>query len=97
MACIENKSGWSHKLRIPEVFFYVNILQCFFVVEHFTANAVSIMQQIMASMNYLLNRIFLLHTIVVETNAKQVDKFGADTSHDIIVEVSVPILKKRIS
>ena len=50
----------------------------------------------MASMNYLLNRIFLLHTIVVETNAKQFDKLRANTSHDIIVEVSVPILKKRI-
>ena len=50
----------------------------------------------MASMKYLLNRIFLLHTIVVETNAIQVDKFGADNSHDIIVEVIVPILKKRI-
>jgi hypothetical protein len=50
----------------------------------------------MGSMNYLLNRIFLIHTIVMETNAKQVDKIGVDTSHDIIVEVSVPIVKKRI-
>jgi hypothetical protein len=50
----------------------------------------------MDSRNYLLNRIFLIHTIVVETNAKQVDKIGVDTSHDIIVEVSVPIVKKRI-
>ena len=50
----------------------------------------------MGSMSYLLNRIFLIHTIVVETNAKQVDKIGVDTSHDIIVEVSVPIVKKRI-
>ena len=32
----------------------------------------------------------------METNAKQVDKIGVDTSHDIIVEVSVPIVKKRI-
>jgi hypothetical protein len=29
-------------LRVLKVLFYVNILQCFFVVEHFTANAVSV-------------------------------------------------------
>jgi hypothetical protein len=28
--------------RVLKVLFYVNILQCFFVVEHFTANAVSV-------------------------------------------------------
>jgi hypothetical protein len=28
--------------RFPLVVFYANILQCFFVVEHFTANAVSV-------------------------------------------------------
>jgi hypothetical protein len=28
--------------RVLKVLFYVNILQCFFVVEHFTVNAVSV-------------------------------------------------------
>jgi hypothetical protein len=28
--------------RVLEVLFYVNILQCFFVVEHLTANAVGV-------------------------------------------------------
>jgi hypothetical protein len=28
--------------RVLKVLFYVNILQCFFVVENFTANAVSV-------------------------------------------------------
>jgi hypothetical protein len=28
--------------RVLKVLFYVNILQCFFVVEHFTTNAVSV-------------------------------------------------------
>jgi hypothetical protein len=31
--------------RVLEVLFYVNILQCFFVVENFTANAVSVRKQ----------------------------------------------------
>ena len=35
MGCIE-------KERVLNVLFYVNILQCFFVVENFTANAVSV-------------------------------------------------------
>jgi hypothetical protein len=29
-------------IRVLKVLFYVNILQCFFVVEHFTVNAVSV-------------------------------------------------------
>ena len=54
------------------------------------------MEHIMASRNYLVNRIFLLHKNVMETNVKQFDKFGVDTSPDTIVQVSVPILKNRI-
>ena len=50
----------------------------------------------MASMHYLLNRMFLLHTIVMETNVKHFDKLGADISHGIIVDVSVLILTKRL-
>ena len=42
MGCIENESGSSHKSEGSYVLFYVNILQCFFVVENFTANAVSV-------------------------------------------------------
>jgi hypothetical protein len=42
MGCIEKESGNSHKSEGFKVLFYVNILQCFFVVENFTANAVSV-------------------------------------------------------
>jgi hypothetical protein len=40
MGCIEKESGRNQ--RVLEVLFYANILQCFFVVEHFTAIAVSV-------------------------------------------------------
>ena len=40
MGCIEKESGSSQ--RDLKVLFYVNILQCFFVVENVTANAVSV-------------------------------------------------------
>jgi hypothetical protein len=40
MGCIEKESGSSQ--RVLRVLFYVNILQYFFVVENFTANAVSV-------------------------------------------------------
>jgi hypothetical protein len=36
---LEALSDW---VRVLKVLFYFNILQCFFVVEHFTANAVSV-------------------------------------------------------
>jgi hypothetical protein len=37
MDAVEEYAKW-----IIEVFFHVNILQCFFVVEKFTANAVNV-------------------------------------------------------
>jgi hypothetical protein len=39
---IKRRAGAVTSQRVLNVLFYVNILQCFFVVEHFTANAVSI-------------------------------------------------------
>ena len=38
MGCIEKEGGQ----RVLKVLLYVNILQCFFVVENCTANAVSV-------------------------------------------------------
>lgn len=39
---LKRRVGAVTSQRVIEVLFYVNILQCFFVVEHFTANAVSV-------------------------------------------------------
>ena len=42
MGYIEKESGAVTSQSVLEVLFYVNILQCFFVVENYTANAVSV-------------------------------------------------------
>ena len=42
MGCIERRVGAVTSQRVLKVLFYVNILQCFFVVENLTANAVSV-------------------------------------------------------
>jgi hypothetical protein len=42
MGCIEKEVGAVTSQRVLKVLFYNNILQCFFVVEHFTANAVNV-------------------------------------------------------
>jgi len=39
---LKRRVGAVTSQRVIEVLFYVNILQCFFVVEKFTANAVSV-------------------------------------------------------
>jgi hypothetical protein len=39
---LERRVGAVTSQRVLKVLFYVNILPCFFVVEHFTANAVSV-------------------------------------------------------
>jgi hypothetical protein len=39
---LKRRVGAVTSQRVLKVLFYVNILQCFFVVEHFTANAVSV-------------------------------------------------------
>ena len=39
---LKKRVGAVTSQRVLKVLFYVNILQCFFVVEHFTANAVSV-------------------------------------------------------
>ena len=39
---LKRREGAVTSQRILKVLFYVNILQCFFVVENFTANAVSV-------------------------------------------------------
>jgi hypothetical protein len=38
---LKRRVGAVTSQRVLKVLFYVNILQCFFVVENFTANAVS--------------------------------------------------------
>jgi hypothetical protein len=42
--------------RVLKVLFYVNILQCFFVVEHFTANAVSVAMNLNTSIGNIISR-----------------------------------------
>jgi hypothetical protein len=39
---LKRRVGAVTSQRVFKVLFYVNILQCFFVVENFTANAVSV-------------------------------------------------------
>jgi hypothetical protein len=39
---LKRRVGAVTSQRVLNVLFYANILQCFFVVEHFTANAVSV-------------------------------------------------------
>ena len=39
---LKRRVGAVTSQRVLKVLFYVNILQCFFVVENFTANAVSV-------------------------------------------------------
>jgi hypothetical protein len=39
---LKRRVGVVTSQRVLKVLFYVNILQCFFVVENFTANAVSV-------------------------------------------------------
>jgi hypothetical protein len=39
---LKRRVGAVTSQRVLKVLFYVNILQCFFVVEHFTTNAVSV-------------------------------------------------------
>jgi hypothetical protein len=39
---LKRRVGAVTSQRVLNVIFYFNILQCFFVVEHFTANAVSV-------------------------------------------------------
>ena len=41
-AALKRKVGAVTSQRVLEVLFYVNIWQCFFVVENFTANVVSV-------------------------------------------------------
>ena len=63
MGCIEKESGSSHKSEGS----YANILQCFFVVENFTANAVSDMAfSMLASYNviYSCSLFFFVHYII---------------------------------
>jgi hypothetical protein len=42
---LKRRVGAVTSQRILKVLFYVNILQCFFVVENFTANAVSVKER----------------------------------------------------
>ena len=42
---LKKRVGAVTSQRVLKVLFYVNILQCFFVVENFTANAVSVAKE----------------------------------------------------
>ena len=61
--------------RVRNVLFYVNILQCFFVVENFTANAVSVAigdngisrVNVLNGFLFVINIIFLLAVYCIPT------------------------------
>jgi hypothetical protein len=45
---LKRRVGAVTSQRVVKVLFYVNILQCFFVVENFTANAVSVARKVIS-------------------------------------------------
>ena len=64
---LKRRVGAVTSRRVLKVLFYVNILQCFFVVENFTANAVSDMAfSMLASYNviYSCSLFFFVHYII---------------------------------
>jgi riboflavin transporter FmnP len=53
---LERRVGAVTSQRVLKVLFYVNILPCFFVVEHFTANAVSDSENLNTSIGNIISR-----------------------------------------
>jgi hypothetical protein len=80
--------------RIPKVLFYINILQCFFVVENFTANAVSV--AIEDNGNRLIFEIWwnFFYDIFSINNVADVNSIDSFVSKRNMEEFSVVIMKR---
>ena len=92
MGCIEKESGSSQ--RVLRVLFYVNILQYFFVVENFTANAVSV--AIADNGNRLIFEIWwnFFYDLFSIKNVADVNSIDSFVSKRNMEEFSVVIMKR---
>ena len=79
---------------VLKVLFYVNILQCFFVVENFTVNAVSV--AIGDSGNILIFKIWwnCFYDLFSIKNVADVNNIGSFVSKRNMEEFSVVIMKR---
>jgi hypothetical protein len=91
---LKRRVGAVTSLRVLKVLFYVNILQCFFVVENFTANAVSV--AIGENGNRLIfeiwwNFFYDLFSIKNVADVNSIDSFDSKRNME---EFSVVIMKR---
>jgi hypothetical protein len=80
--------------RVLKVFFYANILQCFFVVENFTANAVSV--AIGDNRNRMIFEIWwnFFYDLFSIKHAADVNSIDSFVSRRNMEEVSIVIMKR---
>ena len=94
---LKKRVGAVTSQRIPKVLFYINILQCFFVVENFTANAVSV--AIEDNGNRLIFEIWwnFFYDLFSINNVADVNSIDSFVSKRNMEEFSVVIMKRFIS
>jgi hypothetical protein len=91
---LKRRVGAVTSQRVLEVLFHVNILQCFFVVEHFTANAVSVV--IGDNGNRLIFEIWwnFFYDLFSIKNVAEVNSIDSFVSKRNMEEFSVVIMKR---
>ena len=91
---LKRRLGTVTSQRVLKVLFYVNILQCFFVVENFTANAVSV--AIGDNGNRLIFEIWwnFFYDLFSIKNVADVDCIDSFVSKRNMEEFSVVIMKR---
>ena len=91
---LKRRVGTVTSQRVLKVFFYVNILQCFFVVENFTANAVSV--AIGDNGNRLIFEIWwnFFYDLFSIKNVADVNSIDSFISRQNMEEFSVVIMKR---
>ena len=94
---LKRRVGAVTSQRVLKVLFYVNILQCFFVVENVTANAVSV--AIGDNGNRLVFEIWwnVFYDLFSIKNVADVNSIDAFVSKRNMEEFSVVIMKRFIS
>ena len=91
---LKRRVGAVTSQRVFKVLFYVNILQCFFVVENFTANAVSV--AIGDNGNRLIFEIWwnFFYDLFSSKNVADVNSIDSFVSKRNMEELSVVIMKR---
>ena len=91
---LKRRAGAVTSQRVLKVLFYVNILQCFFVVENFTANAVS--EAIGDNGNRLIVEIWwnFFYDLFSIKNVADVNSIDSFVSKRNMEEFSVVIIKE---